>query len=412
MYIMNLEEKIIFQNKHWGEGKYDTFAFKRDIYAKIWRDIDTKLIGLITGPRRVGKSVIIKQLINDLILSKSVEPRQILFFEFSPKQKPEIIWDVFKYFIKEVSNVKIPIYIFLDEIQYIDGYESTVKEIYDNSKDCKIFLTGSLSLTYKNKMEESLGGRFFSYELLPLKFSEYLQLSNSKNYNLYKKVQSEIDKFKRQNSLMILNSDFRNFLEFGRFPEIISFSKEQAKAYIANVITQSLNQDVFSYFDIQKPQIMNALFSYFQQNNGSFVSINKLAKDLGTSNQTVTLYINILETMSLIYVIYNTTNSIKKGQSSKKIYVSSAFGLLEPKYDIQTASGFAVESYVLERLLEREETVTFWRKREKEIDFLLPKKKIGYEVKFRSSFPETKQLVKNFQIETISLDKKIPACLF
>lgn len=408
---MNLEEKILFQNKHWGMGKFDTFTFKRDIYAKIWRDIDTKLIGLITGPRRVGKSVIIKQLINDLIITRSVEPKQILFFEFSPKQKHDAIWEVYNFFVKEVANINLPTYIFFDEIQYIEGYESSVKEIYDNSNS-KLFLTGSLSLTYKNKMEESLGGRFFAYKLLPLSFSEYLDLSNSENFNLYKSTLSEADKFKRQGSLMALNSEFRHFLEFGRFPEIISFNKEQSKSYISNVINQSLNQDVFSYFKIHKPQIINSLFEYFTKNNGSLVSINKLSKDLGVSNQTVTLYINILEIMNLIYVVYNSTNPLTKAQSSKKVYVSSAFGLCESKFDIQTSMGFAVESYVLERLLEKDELVTFWRKREKEIDFLLPKKNIGYEVKFRSSFKPIKQSPKGFDIETVSIDGKTPACLF
>lgn len=408
---MSLDEKMLFQNKHWGQGKFDTFPFKRDIYTKIWEDIDTKLIGLITGPRRVGKSVIIKQLINDLIISKSVEPKQILFFEFSPKQKSEAIWDVYKFFVKEVANINLPTYIFFDEIQYIDGYESSIKEIYDNSNG-KIFLTGSLSLTYKNKMEESLGGRFFAYKLLPLNFKEYLYLSNSDNYSIYEKTMSENDKFKKQRSLMNLNSEFRHFLEFGRFPEIINFSKEQSKSYISNVINQSLNQDVFSYFKIHKPQIINSLFDYFVKNTGSLISINKLSKDLGVSNQTVTLYINILEIMNLIYIVYNSINPLTKGQSSKKVYVSSAFGLLESKFDLQTSIGFAVESYILERLLEKDELVTFWRKREKEIDFLLPKKNIGYEVKFRSSFKPIKKSPKGFGIETISLDGKTPACLF
>lgn len=408
---MKLEEKILFQNKHWGQGRFDTFSFKRDIYTNIWKDIDTKLIGLITGPRRVGKSVIIKQLINDLIKLKSIEPKQILFFEFSPKQKSETIWEVYKFFTNEVTNINLPIYIFFDEIQYVNGYESSIKEIYDNTS-CKIFLTGSLSLSYKNKMEESLGGRFFAYKLLPLNFSEYLHLSNSENYNIYKKTISENDRFKRQNSLMTLNSEFRHFLEFGRFPEIINFSKEQSKSYISNVINQSLNQDVFSYFKIHKPQIISSLFNYFVENNGSLISINRLSKDLGVSNQTITLYINILEIMNLIYIVYNSKNPLTKGQSSKKVYVSSAFGLLESKFDIQTSMGFAVESYILERLLEKDETVTFWRKRQKEIDFLLPKKNIGYEVKFRSSFKPIKQLLKDYEVETISLDGKAPACLF
>ena len=61
------------------------------------------------------------------------------------------------------------IYIF-DEIQYVNGYESMIKMIYDNKDSCKIFITGSLSLSYKKRMSESLTGRFFSYKLFPLNF--------------------------------------------------------------------------------------------------------------------------------------------------------------------------------------------------------------------------------------------------
>lgn len=412
MYIVNLEEKVLFQNKHWGEGSFKTFEYRRDLYKNIWKDIDTNLIQLITGPRRVGKSVILKQIINSLIKEKFINPRQILFFEFSPKSNVDLIWKVFNYFQKEITNSHLPVYIFFDEVQYVEGYESEIKEIYDNSKNCKFILTGSLSLSYKKKMDDSLGGRFFSYKLYPLKFSEYLKLSNKDTFEIFEKTKKEKDNFKKQSNLEILNVEFRKFLEFHRFPETVEFSDQQIKAYIQNIITQSLNQDAFSYFDIQKPRIINALFEYFQINNGLTVSVNNLSKELQTSNQTITLYIDILEQMGLVYIVYNSSNPLIKTKASKKIYLNSSLALLNNKHDIQTAMGFAVESYVLERLLEKGEMVTFWRKRQREIDFLLPKEKIGYEVKFRINPRETQVKLEKYQIKTISLNQKNPACLF
>src|SRR3990170_2228256 len=224
---MNIKDNILFQNQHWGKGEFTTFSFKRHLFSKIWQDIDTKLIALVTGPRRVGKSILIKQLINQIIIDRKVDPQQILLFEFSSGARSETIWEVFNYFSKEVADPRLSRFFFFDEIQYVERYESVIKEIYDNSLGSKIFLTGSLSLSYKRKMEESLAGRFFPYRLFPLNFAEYLELAKPESFTLYKMAQKEKNKLKRQYDLSILNSDFRNFLAYARLPEIVSFTKKQ-----------------------------------------------------------------------------------------------------------------------------------------------------------------------------------------
>lgn len=409
---MNTEENIIFQNNQWKEGKFDTFEFKRDLFKKVWDDLETKLIGLITGPRRVGKSVLLKQIANELIAKKSVSPRQILFYEFSPNDSQDVIWSVFDYFSKEICDPRLPIYIFFDEIQYVARYESMVKNIYDNINNCKIFVTGSLSLTYKKKMQESLAGRFFSYKLYPLNFLEFIKLYKLASLELYDEVKKEKDSIKKTYLLTQLNADFRQFLEKGRYPETFNLSSDQNRAYLSNIINQSLNQDAYSYFKIEKPTVINSLFDYIRQNNGGLISFNKIADQMGASNQTIAFYLDILVQMGIVYVVYNSVNPLSKAQSSKKVYINSSFALLDTKLDIQTATGFAVESYVLEKLLEKGETVTFWRKREKEVDFLIPDKRIGYEVKFRSSIPDVKPVIKDYKIEIISLSGETPACLF
>ncbi len=409
---MNKIEKIVFQNDQWHTGKFKTFGFKRDIFEKVWRDLNTKLIALITGPRRVGKSVLLKQIANELIVSKKVSPKQILFYEFAQKDNGDTIWNVFNYFIKEIADPRLPIFIFFDEIQYVNGYESMIKMIYDNKDSCKIFITGSLSLSYKKRMSESLTGRFFSYKLFPLNFLEFIKLNKPSSLDIYYKAIKEEDRFRREYQLSILNADFREFLVSGRYPEAFGLSSEQNKTYLLNIINQSLNEDAYAYFRIEKPSIMNSLFEYIRQNNGGLLSINKLSSLTGSSNKTISTYLDILELMGITYIVYNSTNPLIKNQSSKKAYINSSFAFDNTKLDMSTAFGFAVESYILERLLEKGEIVTFWRKREKEIDFLIPKKKIGYEVKFRIDVPTLKYTIKDFDIELISLNGKTPACLF
>lgn len=409
---MNIVENILFQNNHWASGNLKTFDFKRDVFGRVWNDLDIKLISLITGPRRVGKSVVLKQIIKELMIKKNISPRQILFYEFLPNDTKDTIWDVFNYFRKNVANPTSPTYIMFDEIQYVTGYEAMIKNIYDNTEDCKIFVTGSLSLTYKNKMQESLVGRFFSYKLFPLNFLEYIKLYQPQNLNLYENTKIELDSIKRDYLLTQLNAYFRDFLRQGRYPGTFNLDQNQYKLYLNNIISQSLNQDAYSYFKIEKPVIINNLFEYIRQNNGGVISVNKLSSQLGVASQTITQYLNILEQMGLIYSIFNSTNPLIKTKTSRKVYLNSSFGLQETKLDFQTSLGFAVESYILERLLEKDETVTFWKKREKEIDFLLPKKKRGYEIKFRNNPEPLKHNIKGFNIEMVTLNSTNPACLF
>lgn len=409
---MQLREKILLQNPHWNTKKVNALEFKRDIYKKIWKDIDLRLMSLLTGPRRVGKSIILRQIMNDLIINSKVNPKQILFFEFSPTDKVESIFDIYLLYKKEFENTKERTYLIFDEIQYIDGYESIIKEIYDNNDNTKIILTGSLSLSYKKRMQDSLAGRFFNYKVPYLNFEEYLSLEKESNRQEFIEAYDEKGKDRKKYLINSLNIKFKNFLEFGRFPEIVNFDHINAKAYIQNVTSQSLNQDVYAYFKIAKPQVLNGLFEYTKANNGGEISVNKLGSLLGASNPTVSLYLDVLEIMGLVYFVYNSTNPLIKLNSTKKAYVNSSFSLLDSKLDIGTAYGFAVESYILERLLEKGKNVTFYRNRQKEIDFLIPKENIGYEVKFRSDPPKIKYQLKGFELNTISLSDKYPACIF
>ncbi len=410
---MDLSDRVTFQNRHWGIGKLEIIpAKKRELFSRIWSDIDIKPMILLTGLRRTGKSVLLKQIAQELIEKKSISPTQILLFEFAPNDKPDTIWEVFRYFQKQITNTQMPEYIFFDEIQLVDNYESVIKEIYDTSGNLKIGLTGSLSLSYKKRMQESLGGRFLPYRLFPLNFNEYLTISGSSDKNLFGQLKhGDLPEHKRKPLLEVLNGKFREFLLWRRLPEMIHFTPVQGTAYLSTVLGQSLTQDAFNYFTIEKPQVLTAIFEYIKEQNGGIISIQSLSQKLGTGKETVSKYLNILEIMGLCYPVYNTTQPLIKLNSAKKIYVGSMFALLETKLNWETAIGFAVESYVLERLLEKGHEVTFYRQRQKEIDFLIPKEKRGFEVKFRKKLTKM-PILANYQIEPVTLDGINPACLF
>lgn len=404
-----IENRITELNPHWSKKVRWDYPFHRQVFGKIWLDFPSKPMAYLTGPRRTGKSVILRQLILQL-LEEKVTPTQILFFEFAPRDSVETVNEVWQFF-KTVARDSEKRFIFFDELQYIPGYEGRLKEIYDNNENIKITVTGSLSLFYKRRMEESLAGRYFAYRLFPLSFKEYLALTGSPLLNETLSNNPALQKAQ----LAPLDREFREFLSLRRLPETAGLTMDQTKSYVKTIIDQTLTNDAFNYFAINKPQLILALFSYIRDNNGGEVSIANLAHDCRASVETVAKYLEILEIMGIVYAVSNSTDPIVKLNSRKKYYVSSHMALLEPKYDPATALGFAVESYILEQLLERGETVTFFRHRQKEVDFLLPKKKIGWEVKYRLNYAAKNERVfapKGFAVKAITPLGPLAACLF
>ena len=373
---MNIQSHIVEQNPHWKESSFPVPHLKRDLYDDIYASLNSPLITFLSGPRRVGKSILLKQIINHLVSIDKVQPSRILFFEFSPKQNKEFIWDVYQYFKQNILRDKQKIYLFFDEVQVISEFEIILKEIYDtvDQTKTKILVTGSPSISYKRKMAESLAGRFIPYRLFPLNFREYLRLLESPLQE--KLVDHSQDNLMRIGNLEQLNTEFKRFLSWGRLPQMLTMPDNERIFYLDASIHQSITKDAFDYFSIQNPSAISAIFSYLCQNNGQIIIKENLSNVSGISLITVSNYLDVLELMGLTYTVYNATNPIVKLNSARKIYVSSMFGLKNSKYDPQTAFGFAAESYVLERLLEQNQLVTFYRNRNKEVDFYYPKTRL------------------------------------
>lgn len=409
---MNLQSRIVEQNPQWGGNLFPTPGEKRDIFTQLYKSLTSPLMTFLSGPRRVGKSVVLKQLINHLIACDKTKPSRVLFFEFSPKQTRDSIWDVYRYFRENVIQTEGSTYLFFDEVQVIPGFEITLKEIYDNldQTKTKLVITGSPSMSYKRKMAESLAGRYIPYRLFPLSFKEYLRLAGSPHVSQIDKLEG--DHVTRIGILEELNREFKRFLHWGRLPQMLTISDMEKAYYLESSIDQSITKDALDYFRIENPSALSAMYLYLCQNSGQIITKDHVSKASGISLVTVAAYLDVLELMGLTYTVYNTTNPIIKLNSAKKIYVSSMFALKNSKYDPQTAFGFAAESYVLERLLEQRELVTFYRNRDKEVDFLLPKRKIAYEVKYRPDFEQPKIVLPDFELKVLSYSGSLPVCLF
>lgn len=379
----------------------------------------------LIGARRTGKSVLLKQLVGDLLEKNVTTPKQILWWEFPANSTVGDLEEIFDYYYQEVVNKEQIAYVFFDEIQYVNNFEVTLKQLYDlHEGKIKFFLTGSMSLSYKRRVQESMLGRFLPYRLYPLSFAEYLEILDDRvKLDQYTRVKNETNYAVKKYIANTLTGSFREFLLGGRFPETVGKSADWTKLYLESTSNLALGQDAFNYFRVHRPGELTGLYEYFRINSGGEISVSNLAKS--ASQETISSYLDILEMIGLVYIIYKSTDPIIKKNVSRKGYVNSAFYLNSTKFNMTIALGFAVESYILERLLEQGHEVTFWRNRKQEIDFLVPREKLAFEVKFRSQIDNPTTLktfaTKNKYLSTvITMDlfeekdgiKYLPACLF
>ncbi len=309
-----------------------------------------------------------------------------MFWEFNSQSLSQDLEEVIGIFLAEVANSEQEIYLFLDEVQFVPNYENILKLYYDRLENLHFVLTGSLSFSYKKKMQESLAGRFIEHHLLPISFEEYL-LFTDQNSSLqnFKQAQHETNLNLKQGLAQKLTSEFRSFLLKGRFPDTIFYeTPAQVKNYLDSLISQSLNQDSIDYFKITKPREINFLYQYFLKNNGGELSVDKIGQTLGLSWQTTNNYLDILELLGLIYVVYNTDNPLNLARARRKIYTNSAFSLSSEPIIQDSSLGLAVESYLVERFFEQKRVVHYFRERDTEVDLIDYANHLAWEVKFRS----------------------------
>ena len=229
-----LAGRIIDDNTWWEDGKipfYDEFS-KRRYYKGFYELVTQKFphrAVVLMGPRRIGKTVIMYQAIQDLIDS-GISPKNIFYFSldtpiYTNMPLEELINDGLL-----INGVKIEeSYFFFDEIQYLKNWEIHLKSLVDKNRKSKFIASGSAAAALRMKSIESGAGRFTDYFLPPLTFSEYIDLNG---YNDVLK-ETEVDfngprRFYKCDDIEKFNNHFVDYINFGGFPEI-ALNSEKVK---------------------------------------------------------------------------------------------------------------------------------------------------------------------------------------
>lgn len=371
--MAELLDKILKQNPWWEKKRVDSIQGleKRQLFNELLRYVDKKQILAVVGLRRVGKTVLLFQLIESLLAKTNA--KRILYFSFDEllAKEPKIIEDTLATYENEILRQKLEkVYVFFDEINHIADWQVILKRFYDLDRGIKFIVSGSSSIQIE-KAKESLAGRIYEFELKPLSFGEFLQLKNMKIQDMT--IQSPT-----------LKIEISKYLLKGGFPEIAKEDDfEMNKKYVGSIADKIIFSDMPKVYDIGNPEMLKEIFNIISRSPGSIVEYNNIASTLKLSYQTVSKYMHYLEKAYLIRSLYNFRGSpLATARKSKKIYLSTtAFAL--PALDAESDSILMMPKLAENAVVSHMNAKYFWREYF-ELDIIHNKQPI--EVKYTDAF--------------------------
>jgi predicted AAA+ superfamily ATPase len=286
-----MDENIAILRKYnfWDSNTIDLGYLRTGYTGKIGDYIGNRLIKVLVGQRRAGKSFILRQIVNHLI-AKGISPNNTLiinkeFADFDFISTYRELDELIKLY-KASLNPDGKIYIFIDEIQNITGWERVVNSYSQDYADkYELFISGSNSKMLSNELASLLSGRYVRFEILPFSYNEYLGITIGK-----KSKQTYIE-----------------YLESGGMPELFMLSNQETKRnYISAIKDTVLLRDIIQRHNIREPRLLEDIFVFLINNASNLISVSnifKYYKGLGrkTSYDIIANYINYIEDAFLIH---------------------------------------------------------------------------------------------------------------
>lgn len=333
-----------------------------------WKD--QKIIKVITGIRRCGKSTILR-IFEEYLLDSGISKNQIISINFEEMEYEELLdySNLYKY-IKEKIIVGKPMYVFLDEIQNVHQYEKVVDSLYVKN-NIDIYITGSNSYIFSGQLATNLRGRYVEISMLPLSFKEFYSIYND-------------DK----------NQAFRKYMNTGGFPYINTptMNDQQINLYLEGIYNTVLLKDIEERLNRREQDntimkvtdvaLLKSISKYLSGVIGSPISIRSIANyfksnERKVSPHTISTYLNALCEAYLYYPVEPMNVSGKELLcSNKKYYIVDLgirnFILPKTEYDL----GFSIENIVYFELLRRGYIVNIGKIGTTEIDFIAKKNNV------------------------------------
>ena len=331
-------------------------------------DLEENVNYCFVGIRRTGKSYMMYQQIHNL-MNDGISSSQIIYVNFEDERLLEIGVDDLNTILEigiEFSGSKGKPYLFLDEIQNVDGWEKFVRRVADMKY--RINITGSNSKMLSKEIASTLGGRFMIVNVFPYSFKEYLSANHIENIMV-----DQIGTKKRADIV----SQYEQYMTYGTFPELVDIKNK--RPFLNNIYQTVYLQDIITRNKITNDFAVRLILKKIAESVTKALSFNRLTnivKSAGISigKQTV---INYVGHMLDSYLIFSLQNYASKKTSPKYYFMDTGLlGLM--LLDCKTAQ---LENLVAVELIRRYgfENVYFFENNI-EVDFYIPSENLAIQV--------------------------------
>ena len=240
---------------------------------------ENTVVKVITGMRRSGKSTLMNQFIEKLKAAGVSDDRIFLInFEMAEYQYINDRTILNKWILDNIPK-EGQCYVFLDEIQNVNDWEMSVSAL-QIMPNCDVYITGSNSKMLSSELSTHISGRYTEVKVLPLSFSEYLELHPSDDKD----------------------SRFRDYLRYGGLPVVNPDSDRTfIEGLLEGIFNTVLVKDVLYRLKTDDVSKITAIAKFLYSNIGNITNIDNIATETGISNPTVSKYV---EEMSKAFLFY------------------------------------------------------------------------------------------------------------
>lgn len=320
-----------------------------------------KFIQVILGPRQVGKTTMVLQVLNEIDV-----PNQFVSADnITNSSWIDQLWEAARFRMKQQNLGEMILVI--DEIQKIPNWSESVKKLWDedskNHLNLKIVLLGSSRLLIQDGLSESLAGRFETIHMTHWSFSE---MKEAFDFTL------------------------EQFIYFGAYPGSATLigDEQRWKSYVRDALIETtISKDILMLTRVDKPALLKRLFELGCLYSGQILAFNKLLGDLQDAGNTTTLshYIDLLSDSGLLGRIDKYAGTTMRQRASKPKFqvfntsllsAQQAFSFQEIQLDPKIWGRFvesAIGAHLINASVSDRIKVYYWREKNEEVDFILEK---------------------------------------
>ena len=344
--------------------------YHREIYLEKIRGFyhETDLIKVITGIRRCGKSCLMQTIAEELKVA-GVKDENIIFINLDKRGYKSIKTpDMLEKVIDDLSGAKGVKYLFIDEIQNVEGFEEVINA-YREEEEYSIFITGSNSYLLSGELITKLTGRYLEFEMYPLTFDEYLGMKRFLKLDVSEKVVEEFEKY----------------ITEGGFPRSLSLQNpEDKRNYVRGIISEIFEKDIRKRVKIRNVSVFNMIQTYIINNFGATTSLTNILDDLHKTGsdirrETLSKYIQILIDAKIIHKCERFDLKSRRSIGGEQKYYLADLGFyFATNTDNRINYGPALENIVYIYAKSRGYSVSVGRIGKLECDFIVRKEAMQY----------------------------------